>query len=522
MISHNSFYEFNGGLKLTSEQFAHRGSSIDGPVVTMPAPEFLYFPLQVRASEPLADVCVSIGETVEIGQPLTRNDNPSLPPTLASCCGTIENITANTTSNPATPAVPHIKLRTTGGANQRLHPSTMIDAEKPLYERIHLAGIRGLGGASFPSHLKLTTSSNSLAVIKTLIINAVECEPLISCDEALMKEQSEEIVQAIHFLCHESRCNQCLIGIEDDKPDAIARISAALTKYPDDRIKLIVIPAKFPTGGERQLIKTLTNKEVPYGSLPASLGIVCFNVATALAIKQALLDQQPFRSRIVSVTGTAVQKPVNVQTIIGTSIRELIDFAAPNTINTARITIGGPVSGRPLKDHNHPVTAAVNCVLVESATAESTEALACIRCGDCNNVCPQSLLPQQLYWYSQAANYTETERFKLDACIECGCCDLVCPSNIPLTPLFRETKSTIIAQHLAAEFAQRSKERFEKREARLQQRAIQRQQRIRQRKAEIDAKKTTDPKEAVKAALARAKRRKPPATTKPDNDSSAT
>lgn len=512
-------FEFKGGLVLTPGSFAHRGSTITEPIATMPIPETLFFPLQHRKDEPSAEVCVAVGEEVKPGQSLTLSANPSLPPVLASCSGVITAINHDATTHPHSPGAPHIVLKTNHSHHEA---TTVIDPQLTLQEKIYAAGIRGMGGASFPSHLKFAQRESTPRSVKTLIINAAECEPLIQCDEALIREQAGAIIQAIHFLHKEIQSEQCLIGIEDDKPEAIAQLAAAMEKNPVDGIRLVVIPAKFPTGGERQLIKVLTNQEVPYRAHPASLGIVCLNVATALAIKQALVDHKPFSSRVVCVTGSALKKSLNVRVPIGTSIQELIEFVDPTIDHSVKITVGGPVSGVLLTDKHHPVTAACNCLLVEPDNQTPDLYQACIRCGDCDSVCPQSLVPQQLYWYSEAGNFAETERFKLNACIECGCCDLVCPSKIPLTAVFRNAKSDSNQQRLAAEFAQRSKERFEKREARLQQKKQQRQQRIQQRKAEIDAKKAADPKAAVKAALARAQHRKTTPAQKPDRDSSAT
>ncbi len=264
-----------------------------------------------------------------------------------------------------------------------------------VLERIRQSGIAGLGGAGFPTAAKL--ASRVQDDLHTLIINGAECEPYISADDLLMRERAVELVEGIEVLMHVLQPQQVLVGIEDDKPQAIAAVQAAIGER---NIRLQAIPTRYPSGGERQLIQVLTGREVPSGGLPADIGMLCVNVATAVAVADAVLRGQPLISRITTLAGAALARPCNVEALIGTPVGELLDFAGLDLDKLDRLILGGPLMGDSLPSLDAPLLKTANCLL--AATREElplpAPAMPCIRCGDCAQVCPASLLPQQLYF----------------------------------------------------------------------------------------------------------------------------
>ena len=336
--------------------------------------------------------------------------------------------------------------------------------ERPaLLELIRQAGISGLGGAGFPTAVKLTPPPTQR--IRTLIINGTECEPYITADDLLMREKAAELVAGIEILAHLIQPQDVLIGIEDNKPEAIAAVRAAIGERP---FVLKVFPTKYPSGGEKQLIQILTGEEVPSGGLPADIGMLCQNVGTCVAIHDAVLLGKPLISRITTLTGEALARPMNVEALIGTPAGELLAFAGLEQNRLNRLIMGADDGLYPAV-LDVPVIKTTNCLL--ASTLEELPppppALPCIRCGECAEACPVSLLPQQLHFFALGQEHEQLKAHHLFDCIECGACAYVCPSSIPLVQYYRAAKAEIRELEQKQQKAEHSKQRFELRQERL-------------------------------------------------------
>jgi electron transport complex protein RnfC len=413
--------------------------------------------------------------------------------------------------HPSGLAIPTIVLEADGkDVSLRMPPcpDPLIRPPEVVAECIHKAGVVGLGGAVFPTHAKLRRADAK--AIETLVINAAECEPYITCDDRLMRERPTEIVDGIRILSHALQAKTCLLGIEDNKPEAEAALRAALAGTElAERVTIVTVPTVYPSGGERQLIKLLTGLEVPSGGLPLDIGVVCVNVGTAAAVHRALRESEPLISRIVTVTGAGVAEPCNVEARIGTPIAELIALAGGYVPPVERLIMGGPLMGFALPDDQLPVVKGTNCIIAAQAgeLRPSAPPMPCIRCGFCARDCPASLLPQQLYWFARAKDWEKVEAHHLFDCIECGICAYVCPSHIPLVDYFRYAKGEIRTERHNRALAEQARIRHAAREQRLAREAAARARAREAKKAALE--QTPKAKQAVvAAALERVKRRK--------------
>ncbi|MCX7150439.1 MAG: electron transport complex subunit RsxC, partial [Rhodocyclales bacterium] len=325
------------------------------------------------------------------------------------------------------------------------------------------SGVVGLGGAVFPSYLKLNPGKQQS--LDTLVLNGAECEPFITCDDVLMRERAATILQGALIMRDMLGAGQVLIGIEDNKPEAIAAMEAAARAVKiaagDSSIKVVSVPTLYPAGGAKQLIRVLTGIEVPHGKRSTDYGVQCFNVGTAYAIFEAIALGRPLISRIVTVAGN-VGQPRSFEVLLGTPMRDLIALCGP-LADSDRVIMGGPMMGLRMPDDSVPVVKAANCVLVGSRDLfpPPPPEMPCIRCGDCANVCPADLQPFELYWFSRAKIFGKAQEYKLFDCIECGCCAYVCPSHIPLVDYYRFAKSEIWARELTKVSADEARERYE-------------------------------------------------------------
>ncbi|MDF3125721.1 electron transport complex subunit RsxC [Rheinheimera sp. 1928-s] len=500
-IQAGKVWDFHGGIHPPSR----KERTNQKPVALLDIPDRLYIPLRQHIGV-AGKVLVKVGDRVLKGQALTQAENAMAVPVHAPTSGTVLAIELHTSTHPSSLAEPTLILAPDGMDEWR--PRKPLDPEQvdlyTLLERIQESGISGMGGAGFPTHIKV----NVKQPVDYLIINAVECEPYITADDMLMQERASDIIAGIEILVKLLSPKAVLIGIEDDKPIAVASLKAAIGQK--DNYFVREVPTKYPSGGEKQLIQLLTNKEVPAGRRPLDIGIVMQNVGTAFAIAQAVLDDIPLIHRVVTVAGETLAQQQNVLALIGTPISDLLNACGFQAEPQQRIIVGGPMMGFAIADWSVPVVKTTNCILAptENELGAASDEMDCIRCGACADACPASLLPQQLLWYSKAHDQDKLAEYNLSDCIECGACAYVCPSEIPLVHYYRVAKAEIRETQREALKAEQAKARFDARTERLerekQERLERNQQLAAQRVAQQQASgQTTQSAAAVQQALER-------------------
>ncbi|KTA92282.1 electron transporter RnfC [Aeromonas salmonicida subsp. smithia] len=499
-IKAGTLWDFHGGIHPPENK--HQSSLT--PVVDAGLPPQLIIPVRQHAG-PAGDLLVQIGDKVKKGQPLTRYDKGRIVPVHASTSGTITTIGHHTVAHPSGLDDLCITLTPDGedawGEHQGKPDYWNLDRGE-LLERIQQAGIAGLGGAVFPTHSKLDGRGQ---LTEILIVNGLECEPYISTDDRLMQEYADEIMDGIRVLKHLLKPKLTLIGVEDNKPAAIAELTRHAT---DEDVLVKTVPTKYPSGGAKQTLELLTGRQVPKGGRAVDMGIMVLNVATVFAIKRAIIDGEPLISRIVTLTGDAFKKPGNAWVLLGTPVRWLLQRFELQPEADQRVIMGGPMMGFTLPHAMVPVVKATNCLLspTRAELPPPGPEQACIRCSACADACPANLLPQELYWYSRAKEYDKAEGLNLFDCIECGACAWVCPSEIPLVQYYKIAKDGIREARAEAEKAERAKQRFEAKQARFEREKAAREARhaeaAAQRRQAMTASGGEDP---VAAALARIK-----------------
>jgi len=499
-IKAGTLWDFHGGIHPADNKL----QSSQRPVVDAGLPPQLIIPLRQHAG-PAGDLLVQVGDKVKKGQPLTRYAKGRVVPVHASTSGTITKIANHTVAHPSGLDDLCVILTPDGedAWGERNGRADYWNLERgELLERIQQGGVAGLGGAVFPTHSKLDGRGQ---LTEILIVNGLECEPYISTDDRLMQQYSDEIMDGIRVLKHLLKPKLTLIGVEDNKPEAIA----ALTRFATDTDVLVkTVPTKYPSGGAKQTIELLTGRQVPKGGRAVDIGIMVLNVATVFAIKRAIIDGEPLIERIVTLTGDSFKQPGNAWVRLGTPVRWLLQRFELQPEAEQRVIMGGPMMGFTLPHAMVPVVKATNCLLAPTQAelpAPGPEQ-PCIRCSACADACPATLLPQELYWYSRAKEYDKAEKLNLMDCIECGACAWVCPSEIPLVQYYKIAKDDIREARAEAEKAERAKQRFEAKQARFEREKAAREARhaqaAAQRRQTMTAAGGEDP---VAAALARIK-----------------
>ena len=493
LFKKDKIWDFKGGIhppemKLQSSRTPMRIAQLPDEV-TIPIHQHLGTPGQL---------CVKVGDHVLKGQALTRGVGRTLP-VHASISGTVTAIEPFPSTHPS--GLPEIAVKIVSDGKDEWLVDYQSQSKEVLLTRIHEAGIAGLGGAGFPTATKLKGGGD---LVKTLIINAAECEPYITADDRLMQEHADEVIAGCQILMHILSPDEVLIGIEDNKPEAIAALKQALTALTNEkRIFIRVIPTKYPSGGAKQLTKILTGKEVPSGGRSSDIGVLMQNVGTVVAIKRAIIDDEPLIERVVTVTGQGAKTPGNFWARLGTPIYALIKQAGFVAGSEQMVIMGGPLMGFTLPDLNAPVIKITNCLLIPSPEEMDTDNVeeACIRCGQCVDACPSGLLPQQLYWFSKGKEHEKAQQHNLFDCIECGACAFVCPSNIPLVQYYRQEKAEIREIDAEAKRAAEAKARFEAKKIRMEREKLEREARHQRAAVKLDDHQQNE----VQSALSRVK-----------------
>lgn len=520
---HNKLWHFHGGLH--PEQ--HKEASRDEVIRNIPLPERLILPLQQHIGAE-AEIGVEVGDYVYKGQPIAHASGYVSAGLHAPTSGTVTGIEDHRLPHPSGLSGTCIIIEPDGKevwwTERPAAVESYLDMDPAdIRQRIRDAGIVGLGGAAFPTAVKLNPPSRHH--IDTLVINGAECEPYITCDDRLMRERADEVIEGALIIRHALGITRVLIGVEDNKPQACASLRQVLKDKRIQDIEVLEVPTIYPTGGEKQLIKVLTGREVPSHGLPADIGVVCHNVGTAASVYHALAHGEAMISRIITVTGGGVSQPCNLEVPVGTPISHLIAQAGGYTEQAERLIMGGPMMGFALGSDDIPIIKGTNCILVahSSEVEKPVQHMPCIRCGRCTTVCPAKLLPQQMYWHARSRDFDKIQDFNLFDCIECGCCAAVCPSHIPLVQYYRFAKTEIWAQERAKDKSDHARQRHEFRLERIEREKREKAERLAKKKAALAKKPKPEKgeddgkKAAIQAALERARAKKAGSEVKPRN-----
>lgn len=525
----SGIFKFHGGVHPPE----NKTISTQLPIGALPIPQQIVLPLRQHIGN-IPKVKVAVGDHVLKGQLLAEAEGSVSAAIHASTSGTVVAIEDRVIPHPS--GLPdHCMVIQPDGKDTWIErkPQDWRHADrKTLLASLRLSGIVGMGGATFPTQVKLRADGKN--AVHTLVINAAECEPYITCDDLLMRERADQIVKGIEIAQFLLGAENVIIGIEDNKPEAAEAMRAATQNH--DHFQVKVVPTLYPSGDARRLVYLVLGREIPHDKRSTEVGVQVFNVATVLALHRFFDFGEPAVSRIVSMTGNVV-RPQNFEVLFGTPLEHLIQAAGGLKPNTTHIIMGGPMMGFDLPSRDVPITKAANCMIAASPDlfAPPPPAMPCIRCARCADACPVSLQPQELYWFAKSDNFEKARDYQLFDCIECGACSYVCPSHIPLVQYYRYAKSEIIAIDKAKEAADIARERNEARIARIEREKQERtakhaeraqgakQEAAKPEVAKAEAVATTDDaakaakQAAIAAAIERAKAAKAAAGDAPKN-----
>lgn len=461
----------------------HKRPAADAATRTMPVPERLFVSLSQHIGAP-ARPAVLVGQQVKKGDKLADPQGAVSAAIHAPTSGTVTAIGEIPAPHPSGLPVLAITLESDGKdewAELQGCPDPFALEPAEISRRVAAAGVVGLGGATFPAALKLSLSQKSR--VSTLIMNGGECEPYLSCDDRLMRDEAAAIVDGIRLMLHATGASEALVGIEDNKPEAIAAMSEAARPYADVRIR--PVPARYPMGSEKQLILVLTGQEVPADGRPGDVGVVVHNVGTARAVHEAIRHGRPLVSRLVTVNGACVGQPGNIFVPVGALVEEVLAFAGGLKKTPERLIMGGPMMGMSLPHARVPVVKGTSGILALDAAQVADRAQEpCIRCASCVRACPIGLLPLEMARHIQVGDLKGAVGVGLKDCIACGCCAYVCPSHIPLVQYFAHAKGEMAAQERARLRAEATRKLAQARSERLEREAREKAELAARRKAE--------------------------------------
>lgn len=462
-----ALFRFPGGVHPPD----HKDESNTTPIRDLPLLPRYCVPLSQHLGKP-AKPCVAVGERVLGGQMIGAPEPGVSAAIHAPTSGHISAIESRPVAHPSGLNALCIVIDSDGEDAFITTPPPEPEDRAARMARLRTMGLAGLGGAVFPTHIKLAPGRGEEWPI--LILNGAECEPWITCDDRLMREHAEAVLDGARLMRDLIGATQILVGIEDNKPEAIAAMRSAATAVGGADITICPVPTLYPMGGGKQLAYALTGRVTPTGGRTTDVGVQMFNVGTAYALQRALRHGETLTRRIVTVTG-AVKNPGNYAVRLGTPIADLIAAAGGRTPEAGGTLIGGPMMGFDLASDEAPVSKMVNCILVKARRhfPPPEPVLPCIRCGACARACPVSLQPFEMYWYARARDFGKAQSFQLFDCIECRCCDYVCPSRIPLVSFFRYAKSEIWAREQEKDAADRARVRHEFRSFRLEREKLE-------------------------------------------------
>ncbi|RQW29287.1 electron transport complex subunit RsxC [Rhodobacteraceae bacterium CH30] len=497
----SALFRFHGGIHPPEFKALSNGT----PIATPPLPAHFVVPLSQHLGNP-AKACVALGERVLAGQRIGDADGRISAAVHAPTSGVVSAIGPHAVAHPSGLLQDCIVIDSDGLDNW-CAPSPLPNWQDAGDDEIRTflrdMGVVGQGGAVFPTSLKLGVNT-----LEQLIVNGAECEPFISCDDRLMRERAGEIVDGIRIAAQLMRPRTVLIGIEDNKPEAI---TAMRTACAGSGFEVVAIPTLYPSGGAKQLIRILTGKKVPHGVRATDMGVQCFNVGTLYSLKRAMMDGEPVISRILTLSGD-LARPGNIEARIGTPFAHLLAWAGIQP-DSEGVIMGGPMMGFDLPSLEAGVSKASNCLIAKSAQLfpPRPPALPCIRCGECASVCPAELQPMDLYWFAKAKDLGRAQEADLFDCIECGACSYVCPSQLPLVDFYKFAKDEIWAAERDKKAADRARMRHDFRQLRLERDKAEKAQRLAARATPAPASSAApdpDKAAAIRAAMARAAEKK--------------
>lgn len=458
-------------------------------ITDFPLPPMLYLPLQQHVGQ-AAEPIVRVGDKVFKGQLLAVSQGRVSAPLHAPTSGVIADIMDHPAAHASALPTPTILLEPDGlddWGERPVLPDPFAMSPEEICVRVGASGIVGLGGAAFPSQVKLDLGRRSR--IGLLIINGGECEPYLTCDDRLMRERADDLVEGVRLMLRGLECPRAIIAIEDNKPEAYAAVALAAEPF-QESVEVVTVPSLYPMGWDKQLIRYLTGREVPAGGRATDVGVLMHNVGTAHAVQRALRHGEPLIRRVVTVAGSAVDQPRNIEAPLGTPLAALLEFCGYAPDRAARYVMGGPMMGEALPHPNVPlVKGACGILALAADEVAAGDAKLCIRCSRCVDVCPVGLLPLEMASRIRAGQLESALDFGLKDCISCGSCSYICPSRIPLVHYFKYANGELLARQQAEHRAEQTRKLAEEKLNRIERQKQEAAAQAAARKAQAQARK---------------------------------